>query len=184
MRNHQQSAVAKFFADAALDQRVRVHVDGRRGLVEDHDLGPRDDGPRQAEELPLALREVEAAFGDAGVEGVEDVRVGVCGGGGGGVGDGRGGGGAAGGRAHDSRGGSRAGDEVDALEGVAELDIGVLVESVEVAADGAGEQDGVLRDDGQSAAEIVQFHRRDVEAVDADGARARFEEAEEGERER
>lgn len=86
VRNDQQrrGVAAELGADGALNQRVRGHVDGRGGLVQDHDLGAGDDGAGEAEELPLALGEVEAAFGDGGGEGGEDVAVAIlcraCGG--------------------------------------------------------------------------------------------------------
>ena len=133
--------------DAALDQRVGLHVDGAGRLVEDQDLGARDDGARQAEQLALALREVEAALADLAVQALEQVGVVVQ------V--------AERGRAA-ARRGRLVGDEVDAAEGVAQLVVRVVVEGVEVASHGAGEEDGVLWDDGQSAPEIVQFDLADV----------------------
>ncbi len=68
-----------------------------------------------------------------------------------------------------------------ALEGVAEGGVGLVVEGVEVGADGAGEEDGILWDDGEAGAEVVELDLGDVDAVDVDAAGARFEEAEEGE---
>ena len=47
------------------------------------------------------------------------------------------------------------GDEVDTLEGFTELGVGELVEGVEVGADGAGEEDGVLGDDGETGAQVM-----------------------------
>ena len=70
---------------------------------------------------------------------------------------------------------------MDAFEGVAELGIGVLVESIEIRADGAGKENGVLGDDGETAAEVVEVDLGDVDAVDKDLAFAGGEEAEEGE---
>ena len=176
MGDDEQGAVAELLADGALDEDVGGHVDGRGRFVEHHDLGPRDDGAGETEELSLALGEVEAAFGDLGVEGLED--VGVC------VGGGGGGGAAAGARFGDelvAAGRTGVADQMDAFEGVAELGVGVLVEGVEIAAHGAGEEHGVLRDDGETAAEVVQVDLGDIDAVDEDLAFAGREEAEERE---
>ncbi|GKT41748.1 uncharacterized protein ColSpa_01929 [Colletotrichum spaethianum] len=172
--------VVELLADGPLNQRVGRHVDGRRRLVEDHDLGPRDDGAREAEQLALALREVPAALGDGGVEAAEDVGVllrrvergrlaGVVGGGGAGRLAGR-----RRARLH----------QVHALQRVAEIGVGLVVKGVKVGAHGAGEEDGVLRDDGEAGAQLVELDLGDVEAVDVDASRAGLEEAEEGEGQR
>ena len=75
MRDDEEGAVGELLADAALDAGVGGPVDGRGRLVEDQDLGPGDEGAREAEELALALGEVEAAFADARAERGEDVGV-------------------------------------------------------------------------------------------------------------
>jgi hypothetical protein len=41
-----------------LEHRVRLHVDGRRGLVEDENVGGREHGASQGHELALALGEI------------------------------------------------------------------------------------------------------------------------------
>ena len=83
MRDDQQRAIAKLLSDGPLDEDIGRHIDSRRRFVQDHDFGSRDDGTGEAEELTLALGEVEAAFGYLGAEGLEDVGVcvGGCGGG-------------------------------------------------------------------------------------------------------
>ncbi|TKW51306.1 hypothetical protein CTA1_2384 [Colletotrichum tanaceti] len=43
---------------------LAAHVDGRRRLVEDEDLGLLDDGPGDGEPLPLAARELDAGVAD------------------------------------------------------------------------------------------------------------------------
>lgn len=164
----EERGVGELLADAPLDQGVGGHVHGRGGLVEDHDPRAGDDGARQAEELALALGEVQAAFGDGAREVAEDVGVGIGGGGGGGRRRGDGG-----------RGAARAADEVHALEGVAQRGVGVPAEGVEVAPDGAGEEDGVLRYDCQARAQVVQLDGGDVQPVDVDAPGAGLEEAEE-----
>lgn len=152
MRNDQQRRVGKLLADRPLNECVCRHVDSTRGLVQDHDAGPGDNRPREAEELALTLREIETAFGDGRSEVVEDVcvadggrRVGV-------------GAGAGAGAGHDwCDGAARAADEVHALEAVAQFGVGVSLKGIEVGPHGAGEEDRVLRDDGESAAQIVQL---------------------------
>lgn len=70
---------------------------------------------------------------------------------------------------------------MDAVERVAQGGVGVVVEGVEVGADGAREEDGVLRDDGEARAQVVQVDLGNVLPVDVDAAGAGFDEAEEGE---
>lgn len=53
---------AEFGADGPLDDGVGGGVDGRGGLVQDQDLGLREDGARETEELALALGEREPAL--------------------------------------------------------------------------------------------------------------------------
>jgi hypothetical protein len=129
--------------------------------------------------LFLTLGEIRAGGGDGRVQGEEDVGV-FLGDGGDAAGFG-GGGGFAWVEAEVGFGDGGAGvggDEMDALEGFAELLVGEFVEGVEVGADGAGEEDGVLRDDGEAGAEVVEFDGGDVDAVDDDTACSGFEEAE------
>jgi hypothetical protein len=173
VRNHNQRRVRKLLADAALDERVRVHVHRRCGLVEDHDPRARDDGARQAKKLALALRQIEAALGDGGGEVAEGVGVFLGGGADRGAGARRGGWGL---------GGLVGTDEVDALKTVTELGVGVVVEWIEVGADGSREQDRILRDDGKARAQIVELDGGDVDAVDVDASGASLQEAEERER--
>lgn len=75
MGDDKQGAVVKLLSDAALDQGVGRHVDSRRSLVQDHDLGAADNGAGDAEELALALGQVATGLGDAAVEVAEDVGV-------------------------------------------------------------------------------------------------------------
>lgn len=77
VRDHQQGrrVAPELGPDGALDQCVGCHVDGGGGFVQDHDLRSGDDGAREAEELALPLRQVQAAFRDGGLEGLEDVGV-------------------------------------------------------------------------------------------------------------
>lgn len=118
--NHEQGAVGELLTDAALDEGVGGHVDGRGGLVQHHDLGPGHDGAREAEELALALREVAAGLGDGAGQVPEHVDV----------------------LGSQSRGRRRGGlvgrccrlriNQVDASERVTELLVGVVVKGVEV----------------------------------------------------
>lgn len=75
VRNDKQGSLRELIPDAPLDKRVRVHVDRRGRLVQNHDARAADDGSRKAQQLTLALREVEAALGDGGLEVLEDVGV-------------------------------------------------------------------------------------------------------------
>lgn len=151
VRDDEQRAVVELLADRPLDQRVGRHVDRAGRLVQHHDFRPRDDRACEAEELPLALGQVEPAFGDGGGEGRERVFVEVLVRFGGGrcgpraVDGGRGAGCAVGGADGLALG---LGDQVYTLQRVAEFGVLVIVKSVEVATDSAGEEYGVLRDDG------------------------------------
>lgn len=60
------------------------------------------------------------------------------------------------------------------LQGAPDVLIGVDLEGVEVHAQRAREQHGVLRDDGDARAQLVQPDGRDVDAVDLDLALHRF----------
>ena len=68
---------------------------------------------------------------------------------------------------------------MNTLEAVPELIIGVVIEGVEVASDCAGEEHRVLGNDGQARSEVVELDLGDIETVNADGARASLQEAEE-----
>lgn len=65
-----------------------------------------------------------------------------------------------------------------ALEGFAELDIGELVEGVEIGADSTREEDWVLGDDGESSTEIMELDSGDINPIDDDTTFSGFEEAE------
>jgi hypothetical protein len=99
----------------------------------------------------LALGQVETTFGDRGRKVVED--VGVLGRG---TFD----------RRSSAGGGSCGGDEVHSFETVTEFAVGVVVEGVEVGADGTREEDGVLGNDGQSRPEIVKLNLGNVQTID------------------
>jgi hypothetical protein len=45
----------------------RGHVDGSSGFIHDEDAGLPDEGPSQAEQLPLALAEILPTFSDDGI---------------------------------------------------------------------------------------------------------------------
>mmetsp|Transcript_29498 Transcript_29498/g.89622 ORF Transcript_29498/g.89622 Transcript_29498/m.89622 type:complete len:490 (+) Transcript_29498:1116-2585(+) len=66
------------------------------------------------------------------------------------------------------------------VERVPQLRVGRLGEGVEVLAQRAGEEDRVLRDDCEPRAQRRQRHRRDVDSVEEDGARAHLAHPEEG----
>ena len=67
--DEQGGGAAEVGAQAVLDARVRGRVDGRRSLVEHEQARPLRQGPRQAEQLPLAGREVESGLVDGRGEG-------------------------------------------------------------------------------------------------------------------
>lgn len=71
---------------------------------------------------------------------------------------------------------------MDTLKSFPELNVGKLVEWVEVRADCAGEEDWVLRNDGQAGAQVMKFDSRDVDSIDDNTAFSGFEESEERER--
>ena len=75
MRDGKQGRVPEFVADGPPDERIGRHVDGAGGLVEHHDLGARNDGTREAEQLALALGEVLATLRDGRVEVREDTDI-------------------------------------------------------------------------------------------------------------
>ena len=54
MRDHDDGRVVEVRAHAALDDGVGRRVDVRGRLVEQQQLGAQQQGPRQAEQLPLA----------------------------------------------------------------------------------------------------------------------------------
>ena len=61
-------------AHGALYERVGLEVDRRGGLVEDDEGGPHEQRAREAEQLALAVREVDAALRDGVVEAAHRVR--------------------------------------------------------------------------------------------------------------
>lgn len=77
MRDDHERGVRELLPNGALDQGVGGHVHCARCLVENHHARAGDDGARQAEQLTLTLREVQAALGDGRSEVIEDVGVGV-----------------------------------------------------------------------------------------------------------
>ncbi len=114
------------------------------------------EGAGEAEELALAEGEVVAAKGDGGGEGQEGSFVGfwrICG----------------------------VAVNMDLGEDGEDVLVCVFVEGVEIGANGSGEKDGVLGDDGEATAEIGEFDGGDVDSVDQDSAGAGGEEAEKGE---
>mmetsp|Transcript_38462 Transcript_38462/g.115331 ORF Transcript_38462/g.115331 Transcript_38462/m.115331 type:complete len:259 (-) Transcript_38462:4107-4883(-) len=58
----------------------------------------------------------------------------------------------------------------DAGEDFVQTFVGVLVEGVEVRADRAGEEDGILRDDGDLLPQLLETEGADIDIVDGDGA--------------
>jgi hypothetical protein len=71
---------------------------------------------------------------------------------------------------------------VDTFEGFAELDIGELIEGVEVRADCAGEKDRILRDDRKTGTQVLEFDGRDIDSIDNNTAFSGFKESEKRER--
>lgn len=72
------------------------------------------------------------------------------------------------------------GPEVDFLEGDDEGGVRVVVLGVRVGADGAFEEEGLLRDGVEAGADLLAGEGGNVDAVDGDGGgRAKFEHAEE-----
>ena len=53
---------------SSLDKIVSLHVDSRRGLVQHEQLCFAEEGPREADELPLPHAQVLAALVDAEVK--------------------------------------------------------------------------------------------------------------------
>ena len=60
--------------------------------------------------------------------------------------------------------------EMRQFECLPDLVVVVLLEGVEVDPEGAREEDGVLRDDGQSRAETGEAEMGDVDAINADAS--------------
>ena len=58
----------------SLDEIVSLHVDGRRGLVQHEELCLAEEGPREANELPLPHAQVLAALVDAEVKSAGQIR--------------------------------------------------------------------------------------------------------------
>lgn len=63
MCDSEHGAVAEVHPDSGLYERVRLRVHVRSGLVQHQDLIFVQDGPCQANQLPLAYAKVRAAFG-------------------------------------------------------------------------------------------------------------------------
>lgn len=78
VRDDDEGGVRELLPDGPLDQGISGHVHGACRLVEDHHTRAGDDGARQTEQLALALRQVQTAFGDGRGEVVEDVGVDVA----------------------------------------------------------------------------------------------------------
>ncbi len=57
-------ALFELLPDGPLDEVVRLEVHGGGGLIEDEDAGLAQEGPRQADQLTLALGEVLTLLGD------------------------------------------------------------------------------------------------------------------------
>lgn len=70
--------------------------------------------------------------------------------------------------------------EFDGAEGDPDVVVRELLKGVEVEAEGAREEDGVLGDDGEVRSEVAEVHLTDVDAVDLDLARGEFDDAEDG----
>jgi len=68
VRDDKDGARRKLAADDGLDVAVALDVDGGRGLVEDEDLAAPKERTAEADELPLAAREVGAALVDLRIE--------------------------------------------------------------------------------------------------------------------
>jgi len=62
MRNYQQRAIGVLLSNESLDKCIRTHIHRTCGFVEDDDLRACDDSASEAEELALALGEVETAL--------------------------------------------------------------------------------------------------------------------------
>lgn len=65
------------------------------------------------------------------------------------------------------------------LEGFAKLDVRKFVKGVEIGADCPRKEDGILWNDGQAGAEVVELDGRDVNSIDGNASFSGFEEAEE-----
>lgn len=65
-----------------------------------------------------------------------------------------------------------------ACECFSDLVVRELVKGVEICADGAGEKDGILWDDCEARAKVVEADGGDVDAVDADATLSGFKESE------
>ncbi len=142
MSDTQQRLAPEAGRDRLLDLLIRLHIDGRRRLVADDDLRAAHEGARERHELPLAEGEVEAFLFHDAVEVDAAMRLVV-------------------------ELGVRV-DEVGLAERGPELEVGVFVEGVEVGADRASEEGGVLRDDGQTGSQVVESDGGDVDAIDTD----------------
>ncbi len=75
MRNHDERGLVEAVSNAELNETIRSHVHGRRGLVEHQKPGTRQDGPREANKLSLAVGQIAAAFGHFARQTLEYVDV-------------------------------------------------------------------------------------------------------------
>mmetsp|Transcript_18528 Transcript_18528/g.73962 ORF Transcript_18528/g.73962 Transcript_18528/m.73962 type:complete len:262 (-) Transcript_18528:524-1309(-) len=137
-------------AEVTLDARVGRGVGRRGALVERQDLAVEQQRAREADELCLARAQVVGALGDGAGE------------------QGRVGGGDA---ARVPRCGRRLvrrrfpAPKADAAQRRRDGRRGVLAERVDVGAERAGEEVGVLRDDGDPSAHDAEWERREVDAA-------------------
>lgn len=69
-------------------------------------------------------------------------------------------------------------DEIGLAQSGPQRQVAVLIEGVEVGADGAAEQRRVLGDDAEAGAQVREADGRDVQAVDRDAAAGELGEAE------
>ena len=145
MRDTQQRLPFKSHLHRPLNLLIRLRIQRRRRLITHNNLRTAHQRAGQGHELALAEGEVRAFFFDDVVE--VDV---------------------AGFAARD--GDFVFGYEGGFAEGGPELEVCVFGEGVEVGADGAFEEVGVLGDDGEAGAEVLETDLGDVLVVNYDGA--------------
>lgn len=68
-----------------------------------------------------------------------------------------------------------------AHQGFPEIEITELIKWIEIGTDGARKQDGVLWNNSQTGAQVMQFNFRNIDAVDRNAAFSSLKKAEEGE---